>query len=235
MSLIQTEDHEAGVRVLRLDNGKPNAIATALSRDLMAALEAAEKDTNALVLTGRDGMFSAGFDLGTMQQGPGPAAEMVKAGGHLALAIYDHPKPVVAAVGGHAIAMGLFLAMVCDYRIGARGAFKLQANETAIGMTLPDFGVEFGRAALSKRHFDRVIVQSEPYDPERALGAGMLDELVEPGELEARAIEVATKLGALPQPAYRNNKRMAHAPTIERLAAGLDANVDSIIGSAPGA
>ena len=97
MSLIQTEDHDEGVRVLRLENGKPNAISTSLSTELMAALEAAEKDANAVVITGRAGMFSAGFDLGTMGEGPAAAAEMVAKGGRLALQIYRHPKPIIAA------------------------------------------------------------------------------------------------------------------------------------------
>ena len=231
MSLIQTEDHDHGVRVLRLDNGKPNAISTPLSSELMALLEAAETEANAVVITGRAGMFSAGFDLGTMGEGPAAAAEMVANGGKLGLQVYSHSKPIVAAVGGHAVAMGLFLAMVCDYRIGATGKFKFQANETAIGMTLPDFALEFSRAALSKRHYDRVIVQSEIYGPEAAAECGMLDEVVAAEALEARAIEVATKFATtLKQPAFRNNKRMAHAPTIERLEKSIDANVKSLMG-----
>ena len=75
MSLIQSEDYDHGVRVLRIDNGKPNAVSTAMSTELIAALEAAEKDTNAVIITGRPGMFSAGFDLGTMGEGPRAAAE----------------------------------------------------------------------------------------------------------------------------------------------------------------
>ena len=231
MALIETEDKNDGVRVLRLDNGKPNAISTALSTELLAALEAAEKDTNAVIITGRAGMFSAGFDLGTMGEGPEAAAEMVAKGGLLALAIHEHPKPIVAAVGGHAVAMGLFLAMACDYRIGAAGKFKYQANETAIGMTLPDFAIEFSRAALSKRHYDRVIVQSEIYGPESAADCGMIDEVVEADALEARALEVATHFATnLKQPAFRNNKRMAHAPTIEKLSSTIEANVKSLMG-----
>ncbi len=229
MSLVQIEEPADGVRLLRLDNGKPNAVSTALSTELMSALEAVGQETKAIVIAGREGMFSAGFDLKTMQAGPAAANEMVRAGGRLALAIHGHAKPIVAACGGHAIAMGLFLVMVCDHRIGARGAFKLQANETAIGMTLPDFGIEFARAALSKRHYDRVIVQSEAYDPDRAVDAGILDEIVEPGAVEARAVAIASRLGALPQPAYRNNKRLAHSPTCERIASNLDENVDALI------
>ena len=231
MSLIQSEDHDHGVRILRIDNGKPNAVSTAMSTELMAALEAAEKDTDAVVLTGRPGMFSAGFDLGTMGEGPKAAAEMVANGGRLALAIYNHPKPIVAAVSGHAVAMGLFMAMVCDYRIGAAGKFKYQANETAIGMTLPDFAIQFSRAALSKRHYDRVIVQSEQYGPEGARDCGMIDEVVEADALEARALEVATHFATnLKQPAFRNNKRLSHGPVAASIAERLEADIQAVMG-----
>lgn len=231
MSLIQTEDRDEGVRILRIDNGKPNAVSTAMSTELMAALEAAEKDTNAVVITGRPGMFSAGFDLGTMGEGPKAAAEMVANGGKLALAIYNHPKPIVGAISGHAVAMGLFMAMVCDYRIGAAGKFKYQANETAIGMTLPDFAIQFARAALSKRHFDRVIVQSEQYGPEGARDCGMIDEVVEADALEARALEVATHFATnLKQPAFRNNKRLSHGAVAASIAEKLEANIQAAMG-----
>lgn len=229
MSLVKTEQPADGVTLLRLENGKPNAVSTALAKELMAALEAAERGSGAVIIAGRVGMFSAGFDLGTMKEGPAAANEMVKAGGRLALAIHSHPRPIVAACAGHAIAMGLFLTMVCDYRVGARGAYKLQANETAIDMTLPDFGIEFARAAISKRHYDRVIVQSEVYSPEEAVDAGMLDEVVDPEEVEARALEIANRLAALPERAYRNNKRLAHGPTCERIASNLEENIDSLM------
>ncbi|MCR9094737.1 MAG: crotonase/enoyl-CoA hydratase family protein [bacterium] len=231
MSLIQTEDRDEGVRILRIDNGKPNAVSTAMSTELIAALEAAEKDANAVILTGRPGMFSAGFDLGTMGEGPKAAAEMVANGGRLALAIYNHPKPIVGAISGHAVAMGLFMAMVCDYRIGAAGKFKYQANETAIGMTLPDFAIQFSRAALSKRHFDRVIVQSEQYGPEGARDSGMIDEVVEADALEARALEVATHFATnLKQPAFRNNKRLSHGPVAASIAEKLEADIQAAMG-----
>jgi enoyl-CoA hydratase len=234
MSFVTTEEQADGVRVLRIDNGKPNAVSTELANELIDALEVADKDADvkAIVIAGSPGMFSAGFDLGTMAKGPAAANEMVKAGGRLGLAVYYHAKPVVAACGGHAIAMGVFLIMVCDYRVGARGSFKLGANETAIGMTLPTFGVEFARAALSKRHFDRAIVQSTIYDPQGAVEAGMLDEIVDPEEVEPKAIEVAARLGALRQPAFRNNKRLVRAPTYELISSTLEENVDRLMPNA---
>ena len=99
-------------------------------------------------------------------------------------------------------------------------------------MTLPTFGVEFARAVLSKRHFDRAIVQSTIYDPQGAVDAGMLDEIVDPEEVEPKAIEVAARLGALRQPAFRNNKRLVRGPTYELVSSTLEANVDSLMPNA---
>lgn len=230
MSLV-TRETQGGVRVLRLDHGKPNSISEAVSLELMEALRDAEKTADAVALFGKPGMFSGGFDLPTMAKGPEAAAAMVKAGGQLLMSIFDHPKPIVVGCTGHAIAMGAFMVMAGDYRIGARGSFKIGANETAIGMTLPTFGIELSRTRLSKRHYDRAIVQSTIYDPEGALEAGFLDVLVEPERLEGEVLEVAARLGALKQPAFRNNKRLAHGPTVELIRSTLDANIAALMPS----
>ncbi|MBK7948745.1 MAG: crotonase/enoyl-CoA hydratase family protein [Deltaproteobacteria bacterium] len=228
MSFVKGETVD-GIRVLRLDHGKPNAISTDVARTLIAELAQAEKDAKAIALFGRPGMFSGGFDLGVMKQGAGPAREMVKTGGQLIAAILDHPRPVVVGCTGHAIAMGVFLVMAADYRIGARGAFKLGLNETAIGMTLPAFAIETTRLRLSKRHFARAVVQSEIYDPETAVDAGFLDRLAEPEALEGEVLAVARRLGELEPRAFRNNKRLAHGEVAERIRATLDANLDGLM------
>lgn len=228
MSFVQSETRD-GIRVLRLDHGKPNSISTEVARALIAELVVAEKDAKAVVLFGRPGMFSGGFDLGVMKQGPAAAREMVKAGGQLLAAVLDHPKPVVVGCTGHAIAMGAFLVMAGDYRIGARGEFKLGLNETAIGMTLPTFAIETTRLRLSKRHFERAVVHSEIYDPETAVDAGFLDRVVAADVLEGEALAAAKRLGELKQPAFRNNKRLAHGEVAERIRATLDANLDGLM------
>ncbi len=230
MSFV-TSEIEDGVCVLRLDHGKPNSISSAVANELITALDEAEKTAEAVVLLGKPGMFSGGFDLPTMAEGPAAAAAMVKAGGRLLMSIYGHPKPVVVGCTGHAIAMGAFTVMAGDYRIGARGAFKIGANETAIGMTLPAFAIELSRACLSKRHFDRALVQSTIYDPEGALDAGFFDCLVEPDRVEAEAREVAARLAQLKQPAFRNNKRLAHGETINLILSTLEENVDGLMPS----
>jgi enoyl-CoA hydratase len=229
MSWIEV-DRQDGICTLRIDHGKPNSISKAVALELGAALDEAEKTADAVVLFGRAGMFSGGFDLATMGEGPEAARDMVLEGGRLLAKIYNHPKPIVAGCGGHAIAMGAFLVLAADERIGARGEFKLGMNETAIGMTLPDFGIELARARISKRHLDRVIVHSTIYDLQGALEVGILDRVVDPERLEAEALDAAARLGALKQPAFRNNKRLTHGPIVERILSNLDENVTGLMG-----
>jgi len=217
------------VRILRLDHGKPNSISTDLARALQAELSKAEQEVAAVVLLGRPGMFSGGFDLGVMKQGASAAREMVKEGGRLLAAMLEHPRPIVVGCAGHAIAMGAFLVLAADQRIAARGDFKLGLNETAIGMTLPDFAFELTRLRLSPPHYDRAVVQAEIYDPDGACAAGFVDRVVEPEALERAVLEAARRLAALPAAAFRNNKRLAHRETILRIRENLDANLDALI------
>lgn len=224
-----TSEIQDGICVLRLDHGKPNSISKAVADELMSALDEAEKSANAIVLFGKPGMFSAGFDLAAMKEGPAAARAMLKAGAMLLMSIFNHPKPVVIGCGGHAIAMGAFITMAGDERIGAAGDFKIGMNETAIGMTLPTFGFELARARLSKRHFDRAVVHSTIYDPAGAVEVGILDRLVSSDRLEAECLEAATRLATLKQPAFRNNKRIAHAETVDLIVSTLDENLDSLM------
>ncbi len=225
MSFV-TSERQDGICVLRFDHGKPNSISTAVADELLSAFDEAEKSADAIVLFGKPGMFSGGFDLVTMKEGPTAARAMLKAGATLLMSIYNHPKPVVIGCGGHAIAMGAFIAMAGDERIGAEGDFKIGMTETALGMTLPTFGLELARARLSKRHFDRALVHSTIYDPAGAVEVGILDRLVSPDRLEAECLEAATRLAGLKQPAFRNNKRLAHAETVDLILSTLDENLD---------
>jgi len=224
-----TSEKQDGICALRIDHGKPNSISKAVADELMSSLDEAEKSADAIVLLGKAGMFSGGFDLPTMKEGPVATRAMLKAGAMLLMSIYNHPKPVVIGCGGHAIAMGAFIAMAGDERIGAEGDFKIGMNETAIGMTLPTFALELARARLSKRHFDRALVHSTIYDPAGGVEAGILDRLVSPDRLEAECLEAATRLASLKQPAFRNNKRLAHTETVDVILSTLDENLDRMM------
>ncbi len=229
MDSVQTEIREA-VAAIALDDGKANALSPDMLAGIHAALDVAEKDAKAAVITGRPGRFSAGFDLKVMRAGgPEAALAMVTAGGELYLRFLEFPLPIVVGCTGHAIAAGAIALMTADFRVGARGDFKIGMNETAIGMALPHYALEFARERLSKRHFDRALVQAEMYDPDAAVDAGYLDRLVDPSEVAAQAFAEAARLGALPQPAFRLNKRRAHQAAIERIRGPLAEDVRGML------
>ena len=229
MEPVRTEIEDA-VAVVRLDDGKANALSPPVIEAIHAGLDRAEKDAGAVLLLGRDGRFCAGFDLTVMRGGAGAARDLVKAGAELFLRLYELPLPVVIGCTGHALAAGGVALLSADSRIGARGGFKIGLNEVAIGMTLPLFALELARARLSKRHFDRGVVHAELYDPEAAVDAGFLDRVVDSASLGEEARVEATRLAALPRAAFTNTKRRAHADTIALIRATLDEDLTSLLG-----
>jgi enoyl-CoA hydratase len=203
---------------IRIDDGKANALSPERLDAIAEGVERAGKEAKAVLLIGRPGRFSAGFDLGVLRQGGREAAEgMVRKGMELCLQLRESPLPIVAACSGHALAMGAVLLMAADERIGVRGDWKIGLNETAIGLTLPRTAVEIARERLSQRHFERAVVAAEIYAPEGAVAAGFLDRLVDAGSLEAAALERASLLAALPAHAFRDNKRRALEAALTRI------------------
>ena len=195
------------IAVLAFDDGKANAVSHRFIDDMMSGLDRAEAEAKAVVVFGRPGIFSGGFDLKEIQKGPDQAAALVNRGAHMMFRLFGHPQPVIAGCAGHAIAAGAFTLLACDTRIGISGDFKLGLNETAIGMTLPVFGQELAQNRLSKRHLTGAVIQSQMYSPEGALDAGFLDQVVAPPELEEACLNSARQLCALPTATYGQMKR----------------------------
>ena len=210
------------VAILRIDDGKANALDPAIIDALHAGLDRAEKEAAAVLLTGRPGRFSAGFNLGVLRDGGLDAARgLVTAGAELALHIARHSAPVVIACNGHALAMGAVLLLAADLRIGASGDFKIGFNEVAIGMTTPVFLVEFARERLSKRHLQRATVQAEMYSPESAVDAGFLDRVLAPDDLFAGSLEESKRLAQLPRAAYASTRGRVREAVLEGIEATL--------------
>jgi len=223
VSEILTFESKEDVALLRLDDGKANAISPAVLEALAGALDRAEEAGQAVVLAGRPGRFSAGFDLGVMREGgPAAAREMVTGGARLALRLARHPAPVVIGCTGHALAMGAVLLMSVDSRIGAEGDFKIGFNEVAIGMTTPIFLMELARERISKRHFMRALVQAEIYTPSASLDVGFLDRTVPPDQVIGEALAEAERLAKLPRAAYVRTRARARAAALERIEATLE-------------
>ena len=183
-----------GVATLTMDDGKANAMSPAMQAALSAAFDRAEADKAIVVLTGRPGVFSGGFDLGVFKAGnPVETFKMLTGGAQLAQRVLSYPHPVIAACSGHAMAMGLFLLQCADVRIGLKAGATFQANEVLIGMTLPYFALETLRERVATPHL-HLAGTAAPYVGEEALRAGMLDEAVEP---EAMAAAVQAQVARL--------------------------------------
>jgi len=195
-----------GVAVIAIDDGKANALGTQIWASLNDSLDRAEKDDAVVVLTGREGMMSGGFDLKEMRAGPKEAMILTSRGSKFARRILAHPRPVVMAASGHTIAMGAFLALACDYAIIQAGDYKIGLNETMIGMTMHNFGIELARAMLANNYLNRCVVNAEIFNPKGAVHAGFFDRVV-PAEQWPMAIPMAGQMfGQLDKNAFRGTK-----------------------------
>jgi enoyl-CoA hydratase len=192
-----------GIATITMDDGKVNALSAAMLGEVSAHFDQAERDEAVVILTGRDSTLSAGFDLRTEPEG-WPA--MLVAGARLAERMLSFPRPVVVACNGNAIAMGGFLLLSADYRVGAGGDFRIGLNEVAIGLTLPWFAIAIAKHRLTRPYYDRCAVTGVTFSPDEALDAGFLDQLVEPGELPASARAVATRLAGINMTAHLATK-----------------------------
>ncbi|MGB5723900.1 MAG: crotonase/enoyl-CoA hydratase family protein [Parasphingorhabdus sp.] len=215
-------DIQNDVALITMDDGKANAVNFDLMIALNEALDKAEADAKAIVLTGREGRFSGGFDLGMMGSFTrDDSVRLLDRASELVLRLYGGPLPVIAACNGHAIAMGVFLLMACDTRIGAAGDFKLGANESITGMTLPVFAVELARDRLSPLHQTRAMIQAFIYDPKGAVEAGYLDMLVKPDKVVEQALGIAGQFAKLPGHAYAYQKSAMRKPALDAIRASI--------------
>jgi enoyl-CoA hydratase len=212
------------VSTITMDDGKVNCLSPQMLSALNAALDRAEADQAVVLLGGRAGRFSAGFDLAVFKQGGDALANMLRAGALLAERVLSFPTPVVVACSGHAVAMGAFLILCADVRIGAEGPFKIGLNEVAIGLTVPQYGVEIARQRLAPAHFNRALVTAAMYSPEQAVSAGFLDRVVPAAELSAATREEAAALTRLDMAAHAATKRRARGVALTALRAAIEAD-----------
>jgi enoyl-CoA hydratase len=208
--LVQYSSHD-NIATIRIDDGKSNALSPKVLREINQAFDRAKSDQASVILTGREAVFSAGFDLNIMKRGGSNALGMLRAGYTLTARVMGHPYPVIAACNGHSFAMGVFLMLSADYVIGSRGDFKISTNEVAIGLTMPRVAAAVLRNRLNPGAFQRSVTLSEIFDPESALSAAFFDELVEPEDLIPHARIKAEGFQELNQAAHYASKRRIRA------------------------
>ncbi len=234
---LVTMERRDGVLICHLDDGKANALSNDMIAAITDAVTTAESDdsVHALVLHGREGKFSAGFDLGVMLGGDtGALVDLVANGGELCRTIYAAKVPVVAACTGHALAAGALILLSCDVRIGSDRPCKIGLNEVAIGMTLPDWALTLASERLSRRHLQRAIPTALITDASGAVDAGYLDEVVSDGDVLHAAVAEAAGFAALDPKAYAVTIRKMRGAAIDTMAEQIAADRSSGFGALVG-
>jgi enoyl-CoA hydratase len=216
--------------VLRMARGKGNSLNLELAGALVAALDQLDRSpARAGVLTGQGSIFSAGVDLPALAAG---GAEYARQFLPLLQRAFERlatfPKPLVAAVNGHAIAGGAILMLACDQRLLVRGTARVGLTEVRVGVPFPAWALEIARFATPPQHFLTLIGTGRTWPPEEALARGLVDEVVEPERLLDRAGAVAQELAALPTAAFAATKQAVRRPMVEA-ARGQAALMDTAV------
>ena len=220
---LATLKKEENISVITLDDGKANVFSTKMSTDINECLDEVSVEDGCIVLTGREGMFSAGFDLKTLQGGDmEQIQEMTTTGFKLLSRIFSFPRPVIAACSGHGIALGTFLLCCCDYRIGIKGDFMLGANEMRTNMVIPPPILELIKFRVAQSHKYRAVLGAEMYTFENAKEAGLIDEVVDSNILMETAFNKAKDLATMGHPSYSMTKELYIAEPLKKINDGID-------------
>lgn len=214
--MIELEEQGA-ITIMRLARGKGNALNLDLLNAADEALERIEASpARAAVITGQGSVFGAGVDLTALLDG---GASYLQQFIPKMLAVFERvatfPKPLVAAVNGHAIAGGAILVLACDQRILARGTARIGLTEVLVGVQFPAWALEIARFTTPPEHFSELIMTGRTYLPDEALARGLVDELVDPERLLDRSIEVAKEMGAILPATFAATKLAVRRPMIE--------------------
>ncbi|MEE4621596.1 crotonase/enoyl-CoA hydratase family protein [Pseudomonas alliivorans] len=229
MSDLVSYHLDDGIATLTLNNGKVNAISPDVIAAFNAALDQSEKDRAVVIVTGQPGILSGGYDLKVMTSSPDAASSLVTQGSTLARRMLSHPFPIIVACPGHAIAKGAFLLLSADYRIGVEGPFNIGLNEVQIGMTMHHAGIELARDRLRKSAFNRSVINAEIFNPEGAMQAGFLDQVVSVEALSETARTVATQLKKINMNAHGKTKLKTRKAFLDTLDAAIELDKKSFI------
>jgi enoyl-CoA hydratase len=221
------------VAILGMDDGKANALGYAMMDALDTALDRADREAAAVILTGRRGRFSAGFDLSEMMGGVDKARAVVTRGAECLMRLYALPMPLVIACTGHALAGGALMVLTGDVRVATRGAFRIGLNEVQLGMPLPVLGMELARDRLRPDHLTAATLFANVVEPEGALAAGWVDELAHEDSLLDAALGHARRLAAFPRDAYAKTKVSLRERTVRYVRETLAADMERLVPPVP--
>ena len=215
-----TLDLQDGIAWITMDDGKVNALSTGMLEEIDGRLDESEAAGAVTVLAGREGLFSAGFDLGVFQKGSAEVLAMLRVGAGLIERLLAHPFPVLTACTGHAYPMGAFLMLSADVRFGAAGPYRIGMNETAIGLTVPNFALELARHRLTPPGL-ALVTTAGMFAPETAAALGYLDQVVPEEVLTEAVMREAERVRALDMPSYAATKARINETVLRAVRAAI--------------
>ena len=221
MPLLTHEKLEE-ISIITLDDGKANAMGPSMIEALNNALDKAQESSRAVLIIGRPGLLSGGFDLSIIKSGDNNAIQaMVNEGARLLMRIYGFSIPVVMATTGHGVALGGFLLLAADYRFGVEGDYKIGLNEVALGMTLPPFAQMLAKSRIPPQYLTNTVINAHIYDPESAQQVGFLDEVTPVESLLQTSINKTKELALLDPSAFKRTKQDFRQDDITRILSDL--------------
>jgi enoyl-CoA hydratase len=217
------------IAIMRMQRGKASAFDLEFTQAIIDTLASLTNGpAAAVVLTGSGNIFSAGVDLIRLQEGgPSYIQRFVPLLTQLVHALFEFPKPLIAALNGHAVAGGCVIACAADHRIMARGNGRIGVPELLVGLPFPTAALELVRFVVPPQNLASVVYGAETYDADEAMEVGLVDEVCSADDLLERALSAAQRFAALPAPAFALTKRQLHAPVLERIAAGAADDVEA--------
>ncbi|MFL2525866.1 MAG: crotonase/enoyl-CoA hydratase family protein [Candidatus Azotimanducaceae bacterium] len=219
---LLTHEKLEDISIITLDDGKANAMGPSMIEALNNALDKAQESSRAVLIIGRPGLLSGGFDLSIIKSGDNNAIQaMVNAGARLLMRIYGFSIPVVMATTGHGVALGGFLLLAADYRFGVEGDYKIGLNEVAIGMTLPPFAQMLAKSRIPPQYLTNTVINAHIYDPESAQQVGFLDEVTPVESLLQTSINKTKELALLDPSAFNRTKQDFRQDDITRILSDL--------------
>ena len=233
MSDLLTYTLEDGVATITLDDGKANAFSNLMFDAVNAAMDRADEEAKIIVIRGRPGIFSAGYNLKELMLGGDTAVSLVRRGSEFAVRVMQTPKPVIMAAEGHVVALGAFLFLSADYRIGHTGTgapkpFTVGLPETAKGLPMHNFGRELAQPRLARRYFSRAFINGEMFSPEEAVDVGYLD--VATDDVDAEIAKAIAYFRSVSLHAFAINKPMGHKAIMPNLLQAIEDDMGLKVG-----
>lgn len=211
-----------GISIVKMNNdAAKNSFDIEFAELFIKNVERANREGDAIVISGVDNVFSAGYNVKIIGKDEKATEKLVELGGEIVVQLLDIRKPVIAACTGHAIALGAVILLGCDFRIGATGNFKIGLNETQLGLALPVFATELAKQRIPHQHIHEVILGAGLHSPEKALTFGFLDQVVALEVVLSESLSLAQKLAKFSARTYAVHKKELNSEYANTVRASL--------------